>query len=184
MTKKVICPCHSVRNSARDINCLQMIVLENMTHTSRGMQVQQESYKILQQVIRDQVASEVDTIETITSLNDKVEHWEHKEAAAARQHTCALELRAQHAIDMLNCMKEEGFPSKDIEVATQNANNACYILNSRQRVRAARLTGDTRHLAPENELQRTDNIVHPTALGKVYTETHPNNRLSPLESHQ
>ena len=73
-----------------------------------------------QQVIRDQVASEVDSIETTTSLNDEVKHWECKEAAAVRQHTCALELRAQHAIDMLNCMKEEGFPSKDIEVATQN----------------------------------------------------------------
>ena len=63
-------------------------------------------------------------------------------------------------------MKEEGLPSKDIEVATQNMNNAHCPLNSQQRVRAAGLTGDTCHIAPENELQRMDNIVHPMSLGR------------------
>ena len=42
--------------------------------------IQQEGYKMLQQVIRDQVASEVDSIEPTMSLNDEVKHWEHKEA--------------------------------------------------------------------------------------------------------
>ena len=50
----------------------------------RGVTSQQEGYKMLQQVIRDQVVSEVDSIETTTSLDDKVEHWEHKEATTAR----------------------------------------------------------------------------------------------------
>jgi len=122
---------------------------------------------MLQQVIRDQVVSEVDSIETITSLDDEVEHWERKEAAATRRHTWALELQAQHAIEMLNCMKEEGLPSKDIEVAVQNTNKACRALNSRQRVRAAGLTGDTRHQAHENELANMDNIIHPTTMGRV-----------------
>ena len=40
------------------------------------------------------MASEVDTIETTTSLDDKVKHWERKEAIAARQHMCVLELLA------------------------------------------------------------------------------------------
>jgi len=71
-----------------------MIILENMIHISRGMQVQQEGYKTLQQVIRDQMASEVDSIKTTMSLDDEVEHWERKEAAAVRRHTHALELRA------------------------------------------------------------------------------------------
>jgi len=60
-------------------------------------------------------------------------------------------------------MKEERFPSKDIEVATQNMNNTCHALNSWQRVRTAGLTGDTCHLAPKNELQGMDNIVCPMA---------------------
>jgi len=67
---------------------------------------------------------------------------------------------------MLNRMKEEGFPSKDIEVATQNTNNAHHALNRWQRVRAAGLTGDMCHLASENELQGTDNIVCSMALGR------------------
>ena len=77
-------PHHSTRNNARGVNYLQMIVLENVTHTSRGMRVQQDSYKTLQQVIRDQVASDVYTIKTMMSLNDEVKHWERKEAAAMR----------------------------------------------------------------------------------------------------
>ena len=72
---------------------------------------QQESYKTLQQIIRDQIVSEVDSIETTSSLDDEVEHWERKEATAARRHTRALEIRAQHAIDTLNHMKEEGLLS-------------------------------------------------------------------------
>ena len=69
-------------------------------------------------------------------------------------------------IDTLNHMKEEGLPSKDIEIATQNMNNAHRALNTQQRVRAAGLTGDMCHRAPENELSRTDNTVHPTASGR------------------
>jgi len=56
-------------------------------------------------------------------------------------------------------MKEEGLPSEEIEVAAQVANNAHRTLNSRQRIRAACLMGDTHHQAPETELSRTDNIV-------------------------
>ena len=41
-----------------------------------GMTVQQEGYKTLQQVIRDQVVSEPGSIETTMSLDDEVEHWE------------------------------------------------------------------------------------------------------------
>ena len=83
-------------------------------------------------------------------------------------------------------MKEEGLPSRDIEVATQNENNARHALNSWQRVRTARLTGDTCHLAPENELQYKEWTILsiPQPREKVYAETHLKNRLSPLESHQ
>ena len=93
------------------------------------------------------MASEVDTIETTTSLDDEVKHWEHKEAFAMRQHTRVLELQAQHVLDILNHMKEEGLSSKDIEVATQNMNNACHTLNSQKRVRAAGLIG---HMLPSS----------------------------------
>ena len=41
-----------------------------------GITVQQEGYKTLQKVIRDQVASEPSSIETTVSLDDEVEHWE------------------------------------------------------------------------------------------------------------
>ena len=37
MNKKVIYPHHSARNSTRDVNHLQIIVLDNVTHASRGM---------------------------------------------------------------------------------------------------------------------------------------------------
>jgi len=40
------------------------------------MTAQQEGYKTLQQVIRDQVASEPSSIKTTASLDDEVEHWE------------------------------------------------------------------------------------------------------------
>ena len=96
------------------------------------MTVQQEGHKTLQQIIRDQVVSEVHSIETTTSLNDEVKHWERKEATTARQHTHALELQAQHVIVMLNHMKEEGLPSEEIEVAAQVVNNAYHALDSWQ----------------------------------------------------
>ena len=60
-----------------------------------GMPIQKEGYKTLRQVIRDHVASEVNSIETTISLDDEIKHWEHKEAAATRQHTHVLELQAQ-----------------------------------------------------------------------------------------
>jgi len=63
-------------------------------------------------------------------------------------------------------MKEEGLPSEEIEVAAQVTNNTCCTLNSRQRIRATHLMGDTCHQAPENELSRMDNIVLPMALGR------------------
>jgi len=54
-------------------------------NASQGeMPIQQEGYKSLQQVIRYHVASEVDSIKTMISLDDEVKHWEHKAAAAAR----------------------------------------------------------------------------------------------------
>ena len=49
-----------------------------------GITAQQEGYKTLQQVIRDQVVSDPGLIETTTSLDDEVEHWERQEAAATR----------------------------------------------------------------------------------------------------
>jgi len=53
-------------------------------NASQGrMPVQQEGYKTLQQVIRDQVVSEVNSIDTTMSLDDEVEHWEQKEATAS-----------------------------------------------------------------------------------------------------
>ena len=67
---------------------------------------------------------------------------------------------------MLNHMKEEGLPSKDIEVAVQNTNKAHCTLSSRQRVIVAGLTGDMCHQAHKNEPSRMDNIVHPTTLGR------------------
>ena len=67
---------------------------------------------------------------------------------------------------MLNRMKEEGLPSKDIEVAVQNANKACRALNIRQRVRVARLTGDMRHQAHKNELANMNNIICPMTTGR------------------
>ena len=82
------------------------------------------------------------------SLDDEVKHWEQKEATAAKQHTCALELQVQHMMEKLNCMKEEGLPSEEIEAAVQDANNAHRSLNSWQRIKAAGLTGDTRHQTP------------------------------------
>ena len=36
MTKIATHPCHSVRNNARGISHLQVIILENMMHVSRG----------------------------------------------------------------------------------------------------------------------------------------------------
>ena len=53
---------------------------------------QQESYETLQQIIRDKVVSEVGSIETTSSLDDEVEHWERKEATAGRQHTHVLKI--------------------------------------------------------------------------------------------
>ena len=85
------------------------------------------------------------------SLDDEVEHWEQKEATATKQHTHVLKIRAQHVIDTLNCMKEEGLPSEEIEEAAQVTNNAYRALDSRQRIRAAHLTGDTHHQAPDTE---------------------------------
>jgi len=79
-------------------------------------------------------------------------------------------------------MKEEGLPSKNIEVVTQNANNACHALNSWQRVRAAKLTDNTCHQAPENELSRMDNTVCPTALGRgVHRKTPKQQALASRE---
>ena len=112
-------------------------------------------------------------IETTSSLDDEVEHWEKKEAMATRRHTCALKIQAQHVIDTLNCMKEEGLPSEEIEVAAQVANNACRTLNSQQRIRAAHLTGDTCHQAPEMKLPRMDDIVCPTGLGQGVQRSTP-----------
>ena len=76
-------------------------------------------------------------------------------------------------METLNHMKEEGLPSEEIEAATQDANNACHALNSWQRIKAAGLTGDTCHQAPENEWQRTDNIVHPIASRRSVQRSTP-----------
>jgi len=48
------------------------------------MTVQLEGHKTLQQIIRDQIVSEANSIETTMTLNDEVEHWEQKEATATR----------------------------------------------------------------------------------------------------
>jgi len=79
-------------------------------------------------------------------------------------------------------MKKEGLPSKDIKIAVQNVNKAHHALSSWKRVRAAGLTGNTCHLAPENELQRMDNIVHPTTSGRsVHRNTHKQQALASRE---
>ena len=68
--------------------------------------------------------------------------------------------------------RQQGLPSKDIEVAVQNTNKACCTLNSQQRVRAAGLTGDVRHQAHKNELANMDNIICPTTVGRgVHRDT-------------
>ena len=69
-------------------------------------------------------------------------------------------------------MKEEGLPSKEIEVAVQNVNKACRTLNSWQRVRVAGLTGDMHHQAHENELANMDDIICPMTMGRgVHRDT-------------
>jgi len=76
-------------------------------------------------------------------------------------------------MEKLNRMKEEGLPSEEIEAAAQDANNAHCALNSRQRIKAARLTGDICHQTPDNERQRRDNVVHPTASGRGVQRSTP-----------
>ena len=62
-------------------------------------------------------------------------------------------------------MKEEGLPSEEIEEAAQVVNNARCALNSRQRIRAACLMGDTCHQTPDTERPRMDNIARPMDSG-------------------
>jgi cell division protein ZapA (FtsZ GTPase activity inhibitor) len=65
-------------------------------HRSRAEEPTGETRSLLQ-TIREQIVSDVEANTASTGLELEAEHWQRKEAAAARRYTRALELRAQLA---------------------------------------------------------------------------------------
>jgi hypothetical protein len=65
-------------------------------HRSRAEEPTGETRSLLQ-MIREQIVSDVEADTASTGLEIEAEHWQRKEAAAARRYTRALELRAQLA---------------------------------------------------------------------------------------
>jgi hypothetical protein len=63
-------------------------------HCSRAEEPTGETRSLLQ-MIGEQIVSDIDANTASTGLELEAEHWQRKEAAAARRYTQALELRAQ-----------------------------------------------------------------------------------------
>jgi hypothetical protein len=109
----------------------------------------------LLQTIREQIVSDVEADTASTGLELEAEHWQWKEAAAARRYTRALELRAQLAEEAAGQHQDGSHPDELRLLAVDEARAARRAVESRHCVQNAGLTGDTRHvILPSEEPQR------------------------------
>jgi hypothetical protein len=63
-------------------------------------------------MIREQVVSDVEANTALMGLELEAEHWQGKEAAAARRYTQALELRAQLAEEAVGQHQDGSHPDE------------------------------------------------------------------------
>jgi hypothetical protein len=106
-------------------------------------------------MIQEQVVSDVDADTASMGLEIEAEHWQRKEATAARRYTRALELRAQLAEEAIGQYQDGSHPDEICLRAVDEARAAHRAVDSRHRVHNGGLTGDTRHVILPNEgLQR------------------------------
>ncbi|KAF8485472.1 hypothetical protein JB92DRAFT_3131343 [Gautieria morchelliformis] len=79
------------------------------------------SRKTIQQIVRDQVASEPDSETTTESLELEVAHWQRKEATATRHHTWALKLLVKNVEETVAHSHTAQLPDEQLTQAAQNA---------------------------------------------------------------
>jgi hypothetical protein len=91
----------------------------------------------LLQTIREQLVSDVDPDTASTGLELEAEHWQRKEAAAARCYTRALELRAQLAAEAMGQFQDGSHPDEQRMRAVNKARAARRAVDSRHRMHNA-----------------------------------------------
>jgi hypothetical protein len=81
-------------------------------HRSRAEEPTGETRSLLQ-MIREQIISDVEADTASTGLELEAEHWQRKEAAAARRYTWGLELRAQLAEEAVGQHQDGNHPDEE-----------------------------------------------------------------------
>jgi hypothetical protein len=119
-------------------------------HHSRAEEPTGETRSLLQ-TIREQIISDVEADMASTGLELEAEHWQRKDAMAARCYTWALELRAQLAEEAVGQHQDGSHPDEECLCAMDEARAARRAVESRHRVHNAGLTGDTCHVILPNE---------------------------------
>jgi hypothetical protein len=87
----------------------------------------------------------------LTALELEAEHWQRKEAAAARRYTRALKLRAQLAEEAVGQHQDDSHPDEEHLRAVDEARAVHWAVESRHRVYNVGLTGDTCHIILPNQ---------------------------------
>jgi hypothetical protein len=93
-------------------------------HRSRAEELTGENRSLLQ-TIREQLVLDVDADTASMGLELEAEHWQRKEAAAARHYTRALELRAQLAEEAVGQHQDGSHPDELHLRAVDEARAAC-----------------------------------------------------------
>jgi hypothetical protein len=110
-------------------------------HRSRAEEPAGETRSLLQ-TIREQIVSDVDADTASTGLELEAEHWQRKEAAAARHYTRALGLRAQLAEEAVGQFQDGSHPDEQRLRAVDKVRAAHLAVDSRHRVHNTGLTGN------------------------------------------
>jgi hypothetical protein len=119
-------------------------------HHSRAEEPTGETRSLLQ-TIQEQIVSNIEADTASTGLELEAEHWQRKEAVAARRYTRALELRAVLAEEAMGKHQDGSYPDEERLCAVDEPRAARRAVESRHRVHNTGLTGDTRHVILPNE---------------------------------
>jgi hypothetical protein len=97
-------------------------------------------------MVREQIVSDVEANTASIGLELEAEHWQQKEAEAARRYTRALKLRAQLAEEAVGQHQDGSHPDEERLCTVDKARAARRAVESRHHMQNAGLMGDTRHV--------------------------------------